>query len=418
MIQITDKEKCSGCTACYSICPKNAISMAEDEEGFLYPKVDESKCIKCGLCTKVCPVLNVKYKELTEYPDAYLCYEEDTNSRINSAAGGAFYSIAKSFLKQEKSIVVGATYDENFNVEHIIVNNLNDLSKLQKSKYVQSNLKDVFKQVQELLKQDYKVLFSGTGCQVAGINSFIQEKYKSNLYCIDLVCYGVPSPMIFKKYLNYQENKYGKIEKVIIRDKKIYKSSFRVGYGMLFENGYKYFEPHGIDPMARLFYGYYCLRPICYNCPFKTIKRNSDLTLGDCWYPEYFIKGFKDKYGITMVLSHSLKGSELLSNCESLITTKVDTEKVVKINGGKLFNSAPKPNDRTAFFEDVKNNKDINELANKYTPIKKDSIGYKIKFLLRDNNLIPKKLDEKMRSKNISKRLKMEIPDSAKREIK
>lgn len=417
MIKIVDKTKCSGCTACMSVCPKKAITMKEDREGFLYPEIDKSKCINCGLCEKACPILNIKYKNLEKFPNAYLCYEKSIDLRINSASGGAFYSIAKSFLKKDKAVVIGAAYDDNWMVHHIVVDNVDELLKLQKSKYVQSRMEDVYVRTLDYLKNGYNVLFSGTACQIAGIKKVIPDKYKEKLYTIDVVCYGVPSPKVFDKYVKHQEKKYGKIKQMIIRDKKIYHSSYRVGYGILFTSGKKYFEPHGIDPMARLFYSHYCLRPICYKCPFKTIGRNSDITIGDCWYPDFYIKGFKDKYGITMTLVNTDKGEQLLNLSDSIVKYNIDSSEIIRINGGKIYSSAPIPCDRNNFFDDLNHNIDFEELANKYTKIKKDSFGYKVKFYLRDRNLIPRFIDSIKRNKSVKLRLKKEIPESAKKSI-
>lgn len=280
MIQIIDKELCSGCTACSAKCPQKCISMQPDSEGFLYPIVDKSRCIDCGMCEKVCPIQNVHIVPKTDLPVSYLSYTGDTQRRINSAAGGVFTGLAHYFIQELNGVVFGAAYDEDFRVYHTYTENEDELDKFQKSKYVQSEIGDCFKYVKRFLESDRYVLFSGTACQVYGLKSYLNKDYHK-LYCVDLICYGVPSPKVFSKYLEYMSSKYGPIKKVIVRDKQIKKNRYQMGYGMEFADGYKYFSKHNFDPMARIFYGKIASRPICYQCPYKTFWRISDLTVGD-----------------------------------------------------------------------------------------------------------------------------------------
>ena len=416
MIEISDKKDCCGCSACVNACPKKCISLKEDSEGFLYPSIDKEKCINCNICVNVCPIKSKKCEKMDVLPEAYLCYSKNVEDRINSASGGAFFEIAKKFIENKKGVVVGAAYDNDFLVHHIIVDNVKDLLLLQKSKYVQSRMENIFEQVKEKLSLNISVLFSGTPCQVAGIKRYIPAKLQDNLYCTDFSCYGVPSPKVFKKYIDYQNTKHGGINKIIIRDKKIMKRSFRVGYGILFNDGYKYFAPHGVDPMARTFFSNMCIRPSCYDCSFKTIGRISDITLGDCWYSDYFIKDFKDKYGITMVLVQSSKGKSILDLTDNLEKTSVDTEKIVKINGGMIFDNPRINEKRDEFFADINSNTDNNfdEIVSKYVAEKNDSFKYKLLTFLKENSLLPKKIRNKMRYKEINKRLNKKIPEEAK----
>ena len=236
---------------------------------------------------------------------------------------------------------------------------------------------------------------------------------QQNLYCIDLSCYGVPSPLIFRKYLIYQEEQNGPIEKVIIRDKKLGRRSFRVGYGVKFTSGRKYFATHGEDPMARIFYSHIALRPSCYECPFKTIGRISDLTLGDCWYPDFFIKGFNDKYGITMILQHSEKGNWLLKEARSLKLFTCEPEKLIKVNGGMLFKSSPIPENRGKFWEAVQSGMDFQNLADKFSPAHRDTMRYKIMRELKEIGVIPQLLQRKKREKEVQRRCKLIIDSYA-----
>ena len=414
MITITNKKKCSGCTACMNICPKKAITMQSDDEGFLYPVVNKEKCINCNLCEGVCPVLSKKTKKMENYPESFLGYEKNIDSRINSASGGVFFSIAKDFIEQKKGVVIGAAFDGKFNVEHIAINKIQDLKKIQKSKYVQSILGDVFKYVENELKKNTPVLFSGTPCQIAGLKRCIPSKLQEELYCIDLVCHGVPSPKVFQRYLNYQKKTNGDIDEIIIRDKKIYKRSYRTGYGIKFKNGLYYFGTHDKDPMARLFFSDLCSRPICYKCPFKTIGRISDLTLGDCLFAHHFIKDFDDKYGITLAIVQSNKGKALLNTATSLELFKVNTEEAIKINGGMIFESVKEPKNRNYLFEMLDENDDFGVLADNFKPSKRESALAKIKALMVNKAFIPKRIIYKKKQKEIDRRLSKKIPEDGK----
>ena len=202
MINIKDKSKCCGCSGCMNICPKNAIIMKEDKNGFKYPIVDKEKCINCGLCEKVCPILNNK-KEQQKEIKAYACYNKNIEERLKSSSGGIFILLAKEILKRN-GIVFGAAFDENFNVKHISIDNEKDIEKLMGSKYVQSNMGKVYKEVKEFLENGKYILFSGTPCQIEGLKKFLKKDY-DKLYTQDIICHGVPSPKIWQMYLEYQK---------------------------------------------------------------------------------------------------------------------------------------------------------------------------------------------------------------------
>lgn len=209
MINITDKEKCSGCEACVNICPKNCITMIEDKYGFRYPTVNQSQCSNCNLCESVCPI-----KKFNK--EVYACYAKNKNEYMSSSSGGAFAVIARKVLTNG-GLVCGAAFDENFNVKHMIISNLNDLYKLKGTKYVQSEIGSVYKDIKKYLDKRYQVLFSGTPCEVAGLKKYLKNEY-SNLITVDLICHGVPSPKIWQDYLNEVKG-VNKIKNVSFRNK-------------------------------------------------------------------------------------------------------------------------------------------------------------------------------------------------------
>ena len=214
-IDIKDKSDCCGCSACKNICPKNAIEMMSDNEGFLYPHINEDKCINCGLCKKVCPVLNAKETEKTKH--TYIFQYNNDTIRHESTSGGAFTAIS-DYIIENKGIVYGVAFDKDFNVIHTSVTNKKDLSKFRNSKYVQSNPLNTFKEVKENLEKGKLICYSGTSCQIEGLKRFLEKDY-DNLILVDVVCRAVPSPLVWKKYLTMQKKKYQDIDKILFRDK-------------------------------------------------------------------------------------------------------------------------------------------------------------------------------------------------------
>ena len=218
MITVIDKERCYGCEACRQVCPKQGISMKEDEEGFLYPFVDQTSCIDCGACENIC-ISNQKGKKDSGVKAAYIAFSKDEAIRMNSSSGGAFSILASSVL-QTGGLVFGAVFDENNTVHHIGIRNEEDLSLLRGSKYLQSRIEDTYCETKDALDNGRFVLFSGTGCQIAGLMSFLKKDYP-NLLLVDVVCHGVPSPKVWLRYLSELESRFGgKTNHIEFRNKK------------------------------------------------------------------------------------------------------------------------------------------------------------------------------------------------------
>lgn len=204
MIKIIDKAKCCGCTACAEKCPKKCIEMKADEEEFLYPVVNEDECVNCGACDRVCPIQN-PIEEVEHNQKGYLVQHKNDDVRLESTAGGAFTAIATVVIKKG-GVVFGATYDNDFQVIHTYVEKEQDLYKFRNSKYVQSSVGKSFEQVKHFLLEDRWVCFSGTPCQIEGLNKYLGKKY-DKLVLVDVVCHGIPSPLVWKKYLEVQKEK-------------------------------------------------------------------------------------------------------------------------------------------------------------------------------------------------------------------
>ena len=221
MINIKDQKDCCGCTACMSICPHNAIMMKPTALGFLYPIVDVTKCVECGLCEKVCQFNDNYDRSLNlEKPIAYAARHKDMNELMKSRSGAAFVAIS-DYIIEHGGIVYGAGYKEHFRVAHKRATTKEERDEFRGSKYVESDLTGVFKSVKEDLKNGYVVLFSGTPCQTAGLNSFVGKLLRDNLILVDIVCHGVPGPSLWRDYIDYLEKKEGfEVQYVNFRDKK------------------------------------------------------------------------------------------------------------------------------------------------------------------------------------------------------
>lgn len=326
MINIIDKDQCCGCTACSSICGHNAIDMEPDPLGFLYPKVDESKCVDCGLCNYVCQ-FKPDYHRYGNFdsPIAYVARLQDDSQLKQSQSGGAFFAFAECFILRD-GIVYGAELTNDWKVVHRRVVTTEELERLRMTKYVQSDLRCVYGKVKSDLQNGYRVLFSGTSCQVAGLKAYIPSKYHQQLTCIDIICHGVPSPQIWDDYIRYLETKHhSKLVKVCFRDKRFGWHGAKESF--LFENGKELFR----RTCNHLYFSGYTLRPSCSSCKFTNTKRIGDITLGDAWGLPKEHAYEKDGKGASLILVNSEKGQEFFSDALTrLVVQRVELEKFIQ----------------------------------------------------------------------------------------
>ena len=276
MIEIKSKEDCCGCYACYNICPKQCITMKTDNEGFWYPKIDKNKCINCNLCEKVCPIIN-PVKRVDSKKIAYASMNKDEQVRMKSSSGGIF-SILAEYIIKNNGVVYGAGFDEDFNIKHKRILYSTDLDLLRGSKYVQSSIGDIYKQVKNDLENNNPVLFTGTPCQVEGLRSYLRKEYV-NLITMDFICHGVPSPLVWEKYLKkMKKSKQENIKNIYFRNKDIGWKLFSLK--IIFDKRI-YSNDLNNDLFMKGFLQDVYLRPSCYNCKFKKINRISDITVAD-----------------------------------------------------------------------------------------------------------------------------------------
>lgn len=331
MSRLCEKEMCTGCLACYNVCNVSAIHLIKDSKGFCYPTINNSECINCGKCTKVCPIIN-PIKHSDSLLKTYAVWHKNPSILYNSSSGGFFSAISESILEQG-GYIIGAAFDENFDVNHIVVNNINELYKLRGSKYTQSNINIIYKRTKSILDNGHKVLFTGTPCQIAGLKSFLRNKEYSNLYTLDLVCHGVPSPLIFQEYRKWMENKFhSPIKEFSFRDKKW--GWVRYNTKITFLNGKIYYGKWEEDAYTRGFLRDLFLRESCYNCQHTNLNRVGDITVADFWgyKKNNFEKNNKDN-GISLVIINTQKGLEAFENCkEKLIYYRKDIQDAIKGN--------------------------------------------------------------------------------------
>lgn len=378
MITIERKEDCCGCSACLAACPVDAIQMVADEEGFRYPQIDKEKCIDCGKCDRTCPIKN-PVPEVPKEQKAYLFQLKDKKLRMDSTSGGAFTAIASAVI-EEGGVVFGAAYDENLRVIHTYVEKIEDLWRFRNSKYVQSDVQNSFREVKKFLQQGRKVCFSGTPCQVEGLSSYLKNvNKKQNLILVDLVCRAVPSPLFWKKYVDWHKEKLGKeIGNIRFRDKRHY--GYKYSQMVIEDKEGNVIYHNGVesDPYLRAFFSNLSDRPSCYECKFKKRYRVSDMTIWDCFDVGLKEKEFDDDLGTTNVLIHNLEKEKVVNENEMGTYKKIAADKCV-YGMRELIRSIAKNNKRREFF-DIVENKDMNEI---YLECFSNNICVKIKRILR-----------------------------------
>lgn len=349
MINITDKKNCCGCEACINACPKGCISPIIDEEGFLYPKVDLSKCIDCHLCEHVCP-------ELTPYNTvksikAYAAWNNNPTVRSLSSSGGIFSAIAEEII-DKGGIVYGATFNDALELSHKSCDKIEALYKFRGSKYLQSRIGDTFQSVKNELNDGNLVLYSGTGCQIAGLKHFLKKDYP-NLFTIEVICHGVPSPKVWENYIRYilGKNIQEKEATVSFRNKDNGWKQFAVSIEWQSKNKtQRYVNGFQQDPYMRCFLKNLTLRPSCYKCPVKECKSGADIILGDFWGIEKIYPQYDDDKGCSAVIVCSEKGNKLL-NLSHIEKRHVDYEDILKGNS-VLKTSVSEPAQREKFWSE------------------------------------------------------------------
>ena len=369
MVEIEDKKDCCGCHACATICTQHCIVMCADEEGFLYPVVDQSRCTDCGLCERVCPVTNQgsPRKPLR----VYAAKNKNEEIRLQSSSGGIFSLLAEKVI-DGGGVVFGARFDDEWNVVHAWTDTMEGIVAFRGSKYVQSSIGSSYKEAKNFLLQGRDVLFSGTPCQIAGLKSYLRKEY-DNLLTVDVVCHGVPSPLVWRRYLNDMRKVYPQITDISFRDKSFgwKKYCIRIRYvssevsqelfpGSRSEG--EFLQPFTENTFMKGFSRNIYLRPSCYACTARSGKSGSDISIADFWGVHNFYPEFDDDKGIGLILINSEKGKLVYDRvCAQNILA---TYEQGMANNPCIEHSVVSPKQRNLFLFDSQQN-----LSEQLTPL-------------------------------------------------
>lgn len=354
---------CSGCSACACACPKQCIRMVENDEGFLYPSIDEKKCVHCGLCERVCPVLSDAKNDEHDLKEAYAAVSKDRGVLMNSSSGGAFTELAKPII-MAKGCVFGASFSEDYrSARHVMAESIEALGKLRGSKYIQSVMGDVYAEVKKQLETGRTVLFSGTPCQVAGLKRYLKNE-DERLFTVDIACHGVPSAMVWDSYLSNMEKKMdGKTGYASFRFKANAESQPEMD--RLSAGGKKHYQLYNHNPFIKMFLSNDCLRESCYECRAKENGTMADITIGDLWGIGKVKTDFDCSSGVSLIIVHTEKGRRLLNEASSTLNFQ-QVDYAGALTGNSLIDSsAHRPAQRDGFFADFKRLK-WNQMEKKY----------------------------------------------------
>lgn len=368
---LAKRSKCTGCAACYCVCNNKCIEMRTDKAGFKYPYVNVSACVNCGKCIEACPILT-PIRKVTCDQQGFILQNKDKRKLYESTSGAVFPELANYVLDKD-GVVYGAAFDDEFQVKHIAVSKHEDMIRLKKSKYVQSEAKDIYTEVERNLLMDKYVCFSGTPCQVEGLMSYLGRDYEK-LITVDVVCHGVASPMLWRKYIELMEKK-GQIIDVCFRDKsKGYQyNQMRVQYN----NGSSYLKGTEYDQMLRAFFSNICDRESCYDCSFKNIYHISDFTIWDSFDNKAFGVNFNENVGTSKMIIHSEKGKRVFDGIIQKFEYKeVNVDKLVA-SSYEMSHSVALNSKRGQFIEDM-NVLSVEALFSKYFPVNAKVIIKKI----------------------------------------
>lgn len=350
--EVLEDNKCCGCGACVNICKTGALEYTNDNYGFIIPKFNAEQCLQCGQCLKVCPS---KHKQASKPIEAFAAMAKDVSERLHASSGGIFGTISKEFI-DNGGIVYGAKMDQDFRVHHDAAIEGNTLTCILRSKYIQSDMRNTYKQVVDLLQGGKKVLFSGTPCQVSAMRNFVPDKYKERLFLVDVVCHGVPSQLFFDSYLSYLEEKEGEIESYRFRAKR------QVNNGMNWFFSYKVKGHREVlknwpeDIFNYLYMKSYIYRDSCYTCNYATEDRCSDLTLCDYWGWHNYQRKFKVGSTVSGILVNTEKGRQLLNDInEKLIIERAELDNIKRHNGC-LVSPSDHSGKREQILDEWKNN--------------------------------------------------------------
>lgn len=357
------KNECFGCSACKQACPKNAIRMKKDTEGFLYPEIRKDLCIDCKKCHAVCAAENMPIKN--QPWQAFAGYSIESEKRRSSASGGAFYAITKAAVTD--AVVFGVEWSSRSLAKHAKATADTAYERFHKSKYIQSEMGTAYIEAKEELSKGKFVIFTGTPCQIAGLKTFLGKEY-DNLLCVDLVCHGVPSGDVLEHYFVDNESKSKSIEGIDFRYKKCQNGKWESKYAVLHYNtGKKKIVDYDSSGFLRGFACGLFFRPSCSTCPFACQERVSDLTIGDAWGIEKSKPLLNPHQGVSLILVNTEKGKIWADRmAQSMELTEVDLQ--IAVGGNARLKEPDKGHgSRDDFFRNIEN-ESFERLVEHYIP--------------------------------------------------
>ncbi len=357
MIDINSPD-CIGCGACESVCPQNCIALKTDNEGFLYPVVDDKKCTDCHQCENIC-IINNDIAPI-EIREAYAVYSKNEKERLRSSSGAVFYELSRKTI-DGGGVVFGAAFSDDWSVTHTMCTSLDELHNLQTSKYVQSETSGIFEQVKSELHKEKTVLFCGTPCQCNALSLYLKKSY-SNLLLVDFICHGVPSPGVWQKYVH--SFGFTDIQKINFRNKS---KSWENYCFSVCNNGKEYTQKYIKNPYMRLFLFDLILRKSCYRCKSKIPNKKADITAADLWGAEKIASELNDHKGLSMVVINSSKGADFFEGIlDSCIYKKIDITAALS-NNESSYKSVTIPECRNKVIEQIisSDSPDFDKIAKK-----------------------------------------------------
>jgi coenzyme F420-reducing hydrogenase beta subunit len=358
------KDECTACGACVNICPKKAIYMETDEFGFDYPKITEN-CIDCDACESVCSRRGFKSRDNDKLPLTYAAWSNDSLIRFKSTSGGVFTELSRVVLRQG-GFVVGAKYNEDNSVEHAIIQDEDGLEKIRQSKYIQSDIADIYTQIRDILNKGRKVAFCGAPCQVVGLYAYLGKDY-NNLITFDFICRGMNSPKAYRSWLDEIEEEVGsKANRVWFKYKtggwkkspRCTKIDFKNGKNLILDQDKNLFMSGYLGPNLYI-------RPCCGNCQFKGVPRQADITMADFWGLD---PSLDDDKGTSMVLINNVKGGKIFSEAiENLVVYERNFHEIFE--GNVCFSSSVSINPKSKQFLKELDSMRFSDAIRKYTKV-------------------------------------------------
>lgn len=352
-VAVLDWKKCYSCGSCTLSCPKKAIKMKENPEGFFYPRVGDT-CINCGICYDKCPVLNSK-KNPDFQRHSFAVRLKNEKLLFKSASGGAFVAAAMEIL-QNDGVVFGAAFDENLYCHQTYVQNPSELDCLKRSKYVESDTGESFSEAKNMLDEGRQVLYTGTPCQIAGLKSYLDKDYP-NLLTMDLICHGVPSRKLLAKYIEYQSHKMGEqIICISFRDKDV---DYRCGGNFQIRTKTKTktkTKTGSLDPYYRAFLINATFRESCYTCPFAKdpSARPGDISIGDFFEMSRIDPSFDLSKGLSLCIANTEKGFKFLCSIRNSFEVYIEVmESQYLPIKGQLLKPSPRVTRRNMIYQGI-----------------------------------------------------------------